>query len=41
MLHLFGRDDTVELESIGGSFSVADIYEQTILPEDIENGPFE
>lgn len=41
MLHLFGPDDIVELESVGGSFSVADIYEQTILPEDMEEEPFE
>ena len=40
-LHIFGSDDVVELESVGGSFSVADIYEQTILPEDMEDGPFE
>lgn len=36
ILHLFGPDDVVELESVEGSFSVADIYEQTSLPEDTE-----
>jgi Uma2 family endonuclease len=37
ILQLCGPDDMAELESVGGIFSVADIYEHTVLPEDIED----
>ena len=32
-LHLFGSRDTVELASVNGSVSIADIYENVTVPE--------
>jgi Uma2 family endonuclease len=39
LLQLFGPEDTGELESVGGAFSIADIYEHTALPEGREDRP--
>ncbi len=39
VLQLFGPDDRVELESVGGIFSVEDIYEHTMLPEGTTDEP--